>query len=68
MTKSEKPDEEHLAWAIEQRTDVQRTLLELYKFVRNNSPDDLEFDTRYLLEHLIGTAFSLGNAPVDVGK
>ena len=60
--KHEKPDEEHLAWAIDQRAEVQRTLLALYEFVRHHRPDILEHHIRYLLDHLIGAAFSLWRA------
>ena len=59
---TEKPDEGHLAWAIDQRAEIQRTLLVLYGFVRHSSPDSLDHDTRYLLDLLIGAAFSLWRA------
>jgi hypothetical protein len=59
---SEKPNEEHLAWAIEQRAEVQHTLLAVYGFVRHSCPPTLDQDTRYLLDLLIGAAFSLWRA------
>ena len=59
---TKKPDEEHLVWAIDQRAEVQRTLLMLYRFVRDNLPERLDFDIRYLLDLLIGAAFSLWRA------
>jgi hypothetical protein len=59
--KNEKPNEEHLAWAIDQRAAVQHTLRALYGFVRHHPPP-LDLDTRYLLDHLIGAAFSLWRA------
>jgi hypothetical protein len=40
--KDAKPDEEHLAWAIDQRADVQHTLLALYGFVRHRQPACLD--------------------------
>jgi hypothetical protein len=60
--KSEKPNEEHLAWAIDQRAEVQHTLLGLYGLVRHRPPPSLDDDTRYLLDLLIGAAFSLWRA------
>jgi hypothetical protein len=47
---SARPTEEHLAWAIEQRAEIQYTLLALYGFVRHSSPPTLDQDTRYLLD------------------
>jgi hypothetical protein len=44
-----KPDLEHLEWAIDQRANIQHTLLALYKFVRENSPDQLDLERRLLL-------------------
>jgi hypothetical protein len=52
--KDETPDEEHLAWAIDQRAEVQHTLRALYRFVRHHPPPSLDLDARYLLDHLIG--------------
>ncbi len=60
--KDEKPDEEHLAWAIDQRAEVQHTLRALYGFVRHHPPASLALDPKYLLDHLIGAAFSLWRA------
>ncbi len=62
MSKSEELDEEHLAWAIEQRAAVQHTLLALHEFVRHSSAHTLDGDTRFLLDLLIGAAFSLWRA------
>jgi hypothetical protein len=60
--KEENPDEEHLAWAIDQRAEVQHTLRALYGFVRHHPPPTLDLDARYLLDHLVGAAFSLWRA------
>jgi hypothetical protein len=57
-----KPDLEHLEWAIDQRAKIQHTLLALYKFVRDNSPDQLGLVTMSLLDDLIAAAFSLWRA------
>jgi len=57
-----KPDLEHLEWAIDQRGKIQHTLLALYKFVRNNSPDQLDLERKSLLDDLIAAAFSLWRA------
>lgn len=54
--------EKHLEWAIEQRAEIQRTLLALYRFVLSNEPSTLDQHTRHLLNHLIGAAFSLWRA------
>jgi len=62
VSKSEELDEEHLAWAIEQRAAVQHTLLALHEFVRHSSAHTLDGDTRFLLDLLIGAAFSLWRA------
>jgi hypothetical protein len=59
LPKVAKPDEEHLAWAIDQRADVQHTLLALYGFVQYHPPPKLDHDAQYLLDLLIGAAFSL---------
>jgi len=34
-----KPDLEHLSWAIDQRAEIQHTLLALYEFVRRYSSE-----------------------------
>jgi hypothetical protein len=60
--RDEKPDEGHLAWAIDQRAEVQHTLRALYEFVRHHLPPTLDLDARCLLDHLIGAAFSLWRA------
>jgi hypothetical protein len=51
-----------LAWAIDQRAEVQHTLRALYEFVRHHLPPTLDLDARCLLDHLIGAAFSLWRA------
>jgi hypothetical protein len=64
------PDLSHLAWALEQRVEIQRTLLELYRFVRANTPEALrstpsgeyDFVKPMLLDHLIAAGFSLWRA------
>jgi hypothetical protein len=56
------PHLEHMAWAIEQRAEIQRTLLALYEFVHLHPVADLQMEERYLLDHLIGAAFSLWRA------
>jgi len=66
----DKPDLGHLAWALDQRVEIQRTLLELYEFVRANTPDELritssgkyDFVKPMLLDHLIAAGFSLWRA------
>ena len=58
-----KSDPEHLAWAITQRAEVQRTLLGLYEFVSNRSANSISrVPDQYILNHLIGAAFSLWRA------
>jgi len=59
---AEKPDTKHLRWAIEQRAEIQRTLLALYEFVRGTRPEGSDFDESFLLNHLIAAAFSLWRA------
>jgi hypothetical protein len=67
---TKKPDLSHLAWALEQRLEIQRTLLELYRFVRSNpsltlrsTPSgEYEFVKPMLLDHLIAAGFSLWRA------
>jgi hypothetical protein len=56
------PDLKHMAWAIDQRAKIQNALLVLYSFVRSHAADAQKFDDRYLLDHLIGAAFSLWRA------
>src|SRR5262245_16163107 len=59
----QKSDPEHLAWAINERAEVQRTLLGLYEFVSNRSPDSIPVvPDQHILNHLIGAAFSLWRA------
>jgi hypothetical protein len=61
--KAKKPDIEHLRWAVDQRAEIQRTLLALYEYVRSNSPKSSYAEPRvYVLDHLIGAAFSLWRA------
>jgi hypothetical protein len=66
-----KPDLGHLAWVLDQRVEIQRTLLDLYRFVRANTTEALRsspFDNKYdfvkpmLLDHLIAAGFSLWRA------
>jgi hypothetical protein len=59
---SNKPDPKHLAWAIEQRAEIQRTLLALYEYLRNHSHTEIDMWDKYLLELLVGAAFSLWRA------
>ena len=58
---SAKPDLEHLAWAIDQRAEIQRTLLALYEFVRHRRPPR-RTEENYVLGYLIRAAFSLWRA------
>src|SRR5262245_51262609 len=66
----EKPDLGHLAWALDQRVEIQRTLLDLYDFVRANTSEKLrstpsgeyDFVKPILLDHLIAAGFSLWRA------
>lgn len=68
--KRKKPDLGHLAWALEQRMLIQRTLLELYEFVRSNTSESMhlgpngqyDFVKPMLLDHLIAAGFSLWRA------
>lgn len=63
MATAKKPDIEHLRWAIEQRAEIQRTLLALYDYVRNKGSNAGYADPSvYILDHLIGAAFSLWRA------
>jgi hypothetical protein len=63
MAESNKPDIEHLRWAVEQRAEIQRTLLALYEYVRKTTPVASYADPKvYLLDNLIGAAFSLWRA------
>jgi hypothetical protein len=67
---TKKPDLSHLAWALDQRVEIQRTLLELYRFVRANASEALrstpsgeyDFVKPMLLDHLIAAGFSLWRA------
>lgn len=67
---TKKPDLSHLAWALDQRLEIQRTLLELYRFVRANTseslrsphPSEPHFVKPMLLDHLIAAGFSLWRA------
>jgi hypothetical protein len=61
VAESKKPDIGHLAWAIDQRAEIQRTLLALYEFVRRRRPPQ-PFHENYVLGYLIGAAFSLWRA------
>jgi len=56
------PNLKHMAWAIDQRAAIQRTLLALYEFVHTHQSADLRFFDKILLDHLIGAAFSLWRA------
>lgn len=57
-----KPDPEHLKWAIEQRSEVQRTLLGVYNRLREHDPNDRDFVPKHMLDHFAGAAFSLWRA------
>lgn len=56
-----KPDLDHMAWAIEQRAEVQRTILALYEYVRGGLGLRKRNEIQ-LLDLLIGAAFSLWRA------
>jgi hypothetical protein len=58
----EKPDLGHLTWALDQRVEIQRTLLELYRYVRENAPSDSDWVKPKILDHLIAAGFSLWRA------
>jgi hypothetical protein len=63
MTAAKKPDVEHLRWAVEQRAEIQRTLLALYEYVRKTPSKSGYAEPKvYLLDNLIGAAFSLWRA------
>jgi len=55
-----RPDLNHLNWAVEQRAEIQRTLLALYGYVRYNEPRQIP--TTLLTDHCIAAAFSLWRA------
>jgi hypothetical protein len=57
-----KPSIEHLAWAIEQRKEVQLTMLALYQFVQTHKAEHLTIDQQSMLNWLMGAAFSLWRA------
>jgi hypothetical protein len=54
------PDLDHLKWAIEQRAEIQRTLLALYGYARHNDPR--HFPSVALFDNCIAAAFSLWRA------
>jgi hypothetical protein len=63
MSTPKKPDVEHLRWAVDQRAEIQRTLLALYEYVRSNPSSSSYAEPKvYLLDQLIGSAFSLWRA------
>ena len=63
MEESYKSDVEHLRWAVDQRAEIQRTLLALYEYVRKTTSAAGYADPKaYLLDNLIGAAFSLWRA------
>jgi hypothetical protein len=63
MAEVKKPDVDHLRWAIDQRAEIQRTLLALYVYIRRTPSNTGYADPKvYLLDHLIGAAFSLWRA------
>jgi hypothetical protein len=58
---TEKPDIEHLRWAIDQRANVQHTLLAHYAYVRRSRSREGWVEPK-LLDHCIAAAFSLWRA------
>jgi hypothetical protein len=64
MAEKKKPDFDHLRWAIEQRAEIQRTLLALYEYVRKKKAPGSSYASPqvYILDQLIGAAFSLWRA------
>jgi hypothetical protein len=63
MPEAKKPDIEHLRWAIDQRAEIQRTMLALYEYVRANRTSlGYANPKEYILDHLVGAAFSLWRA------
>ena len=64
MAEKKKPDVNHLRWAVDQRAEVQRTLLALYEYVRRKkTPGGSHAEPQvYILDQLIGSAFSLWRA------
>lgn len=62
MADNEKPDFEHLVWAVDQRAEIQRTLLAIYKVIRTHTPPQYGYDKMHILNDLIGAAFSLWRA------
>jgi hypothetical protein len=58
MPRNNPPDVDHLEWAIDRRTEIQHTLLALYKIATSGNP----MHHPILLDHLIAAAFSLWRA------
>jgi hypothetical protein len=56
------PDVKHLAWAIEQRAEIQRTLLALYEYGTTFGPEGSDRFKLTLFSDLVGAAFSLWRA------
>src|SRR3982074_19277 len=58
----QKLDLVHLEWAIAQRGKIQHTLLALYDFVNENSPEKSWWKQPHRFDHLIAAGFSLWRA------
>jgi hypothetical protein len=58
---AEKPDITHLGWSIDQRANIQHTLLALYAYVRRSRAREGWVEPM-LLDHCIAAAFSLWRA------
>jgi hypothetical protein len=61
-TEKPKPDIAHLRWAIEERANIQQTLLALYDFLRNTMPNLQNPLENLFFDHMIAAAFSLWRA------
>jgi hypothetical protein len=55
-------DQEHLAWAIDERAEIQKTLLALYDCLTHHPASKSGFEYQNMLDNLIGAAFSLWRA------
>lgn len=69
---TDKPDVEHLEWAIEQRAKIQYTMLKLYQFLQTYNPDmqapESPLARTSALDDLIAAAFSLWRAAFLAGS
>lgn len=55
-------DVEHLRWAIDQRGEIQKSLLAIYECIKRHHVSTANIDTQHMLNYLVGAAFSLWRA------